>query len=362
MSMLSQIWSGIQNSLFPALEEALGPLNEKQKKLVAILELIRIEEFVQRPWWSMGRPVKDRIALACAYVAKMVYNLSTTRDLIDRIETTPRLRRICCWEKVKDIPSEATFSRAFEEFAKSELPQRMHAALIEKHESERLVGHLSRDSTDIIGREKPAPKPKKKAGQKPKKKCGRPRKGEEGPKEPTRLEKQPEMTLSEMLEDLPTECNCGTKKKLGKTYHWIGYKFHVDFADGEIPISCILTSASLHDSQTAIPLAAMSAERVVSLYDLMDAAYDAEQIKAYSVNLGHVPIIDQNPRRGEKVKMAPATKRRYDERGTAERGFSLLKEGFGGGNVRVRGQAKVMAHLMFGILALTAERLLNLVV
>jgi len=67
--------------------------------------------------------------------------------------------------------------------------------------------------------------------------------------------------------------------------------------DGDIPVSSILTSASLHDSQVAIPLAQMSAERIVNLYDLADAAYDAKEIREMSARLGHVPIIDDNPGR-----------------------------------------------------------------
>ena len=56
---------------------------------------------------------------------------------------------------------------------------------------------------------------------------------------------------------------------------WIGYKLHIDTAaDGEIPISCVLTAASVHDSQLAIPLATITATRVTNLYDLMDSAYD----------------------------------------------------------------------------------------
>ena len=39
------------------------------------------------------------------------------------------------------------------------------------------------------------------------------------------------------------------------------HKLHLDVADGQIPISCLLTSASLHDSQAAIPLATLSAQR-----------------------------------------------------------------------------------------------------
>jgi len=43
-----------------------------------------------------------------------------------------------------------------------------------------------------------------------------------------------------------------------------------------------------------------------------------------------------------------------------ERVYSRLKGEFGGRNVRVRGASKVMAHLMFGLLALTVDQLLRL--
>jgi hypothetical protein len=359
MNNISHVWRHIQTTLFPYLEEELDPLTEKQKKLVAILELIRVEDFIPARWWTLGRPPADRVAMAKALVAKMVHDCSTTCELIDLLKTSPNLRRLCGWERASRVPSEATFSRAYSEFAASGLPARAHEALIKKYESERLVGHLSRDATDVAAREKPAPEARKKP--QTKRKRGRPKKGEERPpKAPTRLERQGSMTLEQMLDDLPKPCDWGTKKKNGKTFHWRGYKLHVDWGDGEIPVSVVLTSASTHDSQAAIPLATISAGRVESFYDLMDAAYDVKQIKAHSASLGHVPIIEHNPRGGTKIEMDPATKRRYDERSTAERGFSLLKEGFGGRNVRVRGHAKVMTHLMFGILALTADRLLNL--
>ena len=46
---------------------------------------------------------------------------------------------------------------------------------------------------------------------------------------------------------------------------------------------------------------------------------------------------------------------RYNERSTVERVNARLKDEFGGRVVRVRGHAKVMCHLMFGILALNSE-------
>ena len=46
---------------------------------------------------------------------------------------------------------------------------------------------------------------------------------------------------------------------------------------------------------------------------------------------------------------------RYGERTTVERVDARLKDDYGGRHVRVRSPAKVFAHLMFGILALTVE-------
>ena len=43
-----------------------------------------------------------------------------------------------------------------------------------------------------------------------------------------------------------------------------------------------------------------------------------------------------------------------------ERVNGRLKEEFGGRNVHVRGHAKVLCHLMFGMVALTVSQLLRL--
>jgi hypothetical protein len=72
------------------------------------------------------------------------------------------------------------------------------------------------------------------------------------------------------------------------------------------------------------------------------------------------PLIDNNPRRGEKREMAPHEVQRYKQRSSAERVNSNLKDNYGGRFVRVRGAEKVMAHLMFGLIALTATKLFQL--
>ena len=107
----------------------------------------------------------------------------------------------------------------------------------------------------------------------------------------------------------------------------------------------------------------------------MDSAYDVPQIHAMSRDLGHIPLIDVHPRRNQALKneLAAEKKRfqraghkptealRYNERSAVERVNARLKDEFGGRVVHVRGHAKVMCHLMFGILALTANQMMILV-
>ena len=298
---LSSYWCAFQEYLFPTIEADLGPLGERYQLFIAVLELVRVEQHLPCFRTLRGRPQQDRMALARAFIAKAVFQIDTTRALLERLANDRALRCLCGWNSIRTIPSEATFSRAFAGFAEGALPSRLHEALIENTMQEQLVGHVSRDATAIEGREQPTAKPKQPA--KPKRKRGRPRKGEERPKEPSRLQRQQQMTLAEMLDDLPQACDVGTKRNAkGYKESWIGYKLHIDAADGGIPLSCILTSASVNDCQVAIPLATMTAARVTNLYDLMDAAYDAAEIRAHSESLGHVPIIDVNPRNSAALK------------------------------------------------------------
>jgi hypothetical protein len=93
---------------------------------------------------------------------------------------------------------------------------------------------------------------------------------------------------------LPQACAIGVKiSSKGHQQYWRGYKLHLDVADGQIPVSAIITGANVHDSQAAIPLMTMSSARVTYLSDLMDSVYDAAAIRDHSVQLGtgRSPII-----------------------------------------------------------------------
>ena len=234
----------------------------------------------------------------------------------------------------------------------------MHEQIVRRHLQDHIIGHISRDATEIEAREKPRrrssddpPPPAP-----PKRKRGRPRKDEVLPPKPlTRIEQQRTQSLDEMRAALPTQCDVGVKRNSkGFRETWIGYKLHLDTANGIIPVAAILTAASIHDSQVAIPLARTSEERVVWLYDLMDSAYDAQPIIDDCLAAGRVPVIDRNTRRDTALKAEIAAERArrrliklpdprdltYNERTTAERANARIKDEFGGRYLRVRGHLK----------------------
>ena len=311
---ITQFTHVLQTQLFPSLEEELGELSRSGKRLVATLAMIPLARFVPSSRGWIGRPSKDRLAIASAFVAKAVYGFTTTRQLLEALQRDDHLRRLCGWRTARQVPHEATFSRAFDEFARMELPQFVHEALIRETQQDRLIGHIARDSTAIEARERfpetPAQraarhkarraklkqqrKAARAAARKAAEKAGRPhaKVGRRGPdrrfpggkrpyvpQDDTRLKRQRSMKLTEMLADLPTQCDIGGKKNSqGNTDYWRGYKLHLDVADAQIPISAVLTSASLHDSQVAIPLATMTTERVTYCYEVMDAAYDLRRL------------------------------------------------------------------------------------
>ena len=238
-----RVLAGLQERLFPALEEAFGPLAERYQSFVAVLEFVRVDRFLPHFIGLPGRPREDRAALARAFIAKAVFDITTTRALLERLAIDGTLRRLCGWNEVREIPSEATFSRAFGAFADSALPSRLHEALIEHTLHDHLIGHLSRDSTAIEGREKPTPKP---PAAKPAQARTTAQGRERPPKEPRRLERQQNGADDRRP---ATRVRCPAK---GHQVSWI-----LQGSAPGIPVSC-LTSASLHDSQVAIPLATMT--------------------------------------------------------------------------------------------------------
>ncbi len=242
---ISWLMGYVQRSLFPHLDKCLQtPLTSQEERLVAILEIIQVEQHVPRNarrYQYPGRKPLDRQACARAFVAKTLYRYPTTSDLRRALQSAGNLRQICGFPTPGAIPSEPTLSRAFAEFAASSLGGRVHDALVKEYLAEELVGHISRDSTAIVGREKPAKKVARET-KKPRKR-GRPAKGEQ--REPAiekRLDRQVRQSAEEASRELPIVCDRGTKKNAkglqaiverlqaapGHQRHWLAGQRHCD--------------------------------------------------------------------------------------------------------------------------------------
>lgn len=123
-----------------------------------------------------------------SFVVKDVYNMVLNYDLLDHLKNDAFLRCICGLGSRRELLHQSKSFRTFAELAASELSQRLHAALIESPKTERMVGHISQDSTMTGTRSKPAWMPVATAPAKKIRKRDRPRKGEKLPApEPTRL-------------------------------------------------------------------------------------------------------------------------------------------------------------------------------
>ena len=121
-------WVGASIPLLTT-EASLGArLTPKLEQLLRIWEMVQIERFVPvgRGW--VGRPARERTALARAFVAKAVLGLPTTVALIERLHVDACLRRLCDFDGRRKLPGAWLFSRAFAALA----AQKVEASPIER--------------------------------------------------------------------------------------------------------------------------------------------------------------------------------------------------------------------------------------
>lgn len=373
-----------ENSLFPTIKETLflKELSTKESKLIRILDFAKIEKDVIVV--KITNPPKHRLEIARAFIAKSVYNIQTTRDLIDRLKIDRTLRILCGWRYKEDIPSESKFSRVFKELSELKVAEKTHERFIKNYLSDTLFIYNASDGTKIPLRQKPVKinKEDDKKEKTQKRKRGRPKKGEiVKPKKPTILEQQQYMkNTKQMLSLITTHCGVGVKQNSkGHRETWIGGKLHLSVVDGDIPISSIYTSANIHDSSVALALMHETSKRVKYLYDLQDAGYDSSIIRDYSKKLHHKPIIDINPKNSKELKakkqlMLDEEKKfemlnlpqssnihHYNQRSMVERVNKYLKDDFGCNTIYYQGATKVASVLAFGILAICIHQSLKLV-
>ncbi|MFT5260787.1 MAG: hypothetical protein ACI9J2_002422 [Saprospiraceae bacterium] len=141
--------ASLSKKSFPRLQQEVGELTSKQQKLIEVIELAQFELFLPEISGYVGRPSNSRLPMARAFVAKAIYNMPTTEMLLDRLDSDIKLRRICGWEKIREVPSRSTFSRAFNEFSVARLTERVDAGIIDSQLSAQLIGHIALCSLNI---------------------------------------------------------------------------------------------------------------------------------------------------------------------------------------------------------------------
>lgn len=306
----------------------------------------------------IGRPRFDDLPFIRAYLAKHCYQIDKNNLLRERLLSDSSLRQICGFKKV---PSEATFSRRLEQFAKKNLPISTLSKLVQDYHDGQLVRVVARDSTTIKGREKA--KNKKTEVKVKKQRRGRPRKGEiRAPKEPKRVERQLRQSAGKSLSELDTACSWTCKQNSqGKPQYTKGYKIHWDVTDRGIPISAFVTGANVHDSQVAIPLEKMTERRITHLYTMADSAYDFPEHRCYILAKGRIPIIDPNNRRSQQTRaLGKLEQAQYKARTVVERANSHLKDHLLPAALYVKGHCKVSFVLLMGVLCLAAIKIIQL--
>ena len=305
-----------------------------------------------------GRPRYEDLSIFRAYLVKSCYQIDKNNLLRQRLLSDSSLRKICGFTKV---PSEATFSRRLEQFAKTNLPETTLARLVREHHEGTLVRVIARDSTSIRAREKAVNR--KKDVKVRKYKRGRPRKDEvREPMESKRVALQFKQSPGKSLSELDKACGWGCKaNSQGKIQYTKGYKLHLDVTDQGIPISSCVTGANVHDSQLAIPLEKMTERRVKHLYSMADSAYDFAEHRQYIGGRGRVAIIDPNNRRNPvKRELTTLEREQYKARTVVERANSHLKDHLLPAALYVKGYRKVAFVLQIAVLCLAVIKILQI--
>jgi hypothetical protein len=156
---LSPFSNVLQQQLFPILTPALGSISDRAALFIAFCAMVPRRPLLPQGRWP-GRPSKDRLAIARAFLAKSVYGLAHTRQLLDTLKTDHSLRQLCRWDHPAQLPHESPFSRAFAEFAHSQLSTAAQETLVRATQSDRLTGHIARNGSALEARERfPETKP-----------------------------------------------------------------------------------------------------------------------------------------------------------------------------------------------------------
>ncbi len=314
---------------------------------------------------TVGRIGYDLLSIFGILILKLHYHQRTMKETLFLLNENMNLRDIL---GIPQVPSEASMSRLSRRVEDIVSISSMHERLIGEYTQgmERVIGHLSIDSTTIEAREKPYRKSKeaqeqpelpKKRGRKPK---GSPEEQEHrgiiAEAEEARLQylaEPPEKSISE----LEMRCSLTAKQNSkGKRQWFIGYKAHIAADDFGVPICFAVTGACVHDSKVAVPLLKMAKQETEFFYILLDKGYISPAVNDYADMIERKVIIDRKGYKGvSPIPLEPAYAERYKARTTVERTNSELKDGFLPDKIYKRG-AQARYEIELAVLLTTIKK------
>ena len=303
-----------------------------------------------------GRPGYTLLAVLAVHAVKLYFQERTLTAARERLLSSINLRTITGMDKV---PSLTEISRKTDELMRIVDFSSVIASICASFYEDRMVCHLSIDSTIVEAREKPVRK------EKPKKMRRRGRKGKDSEELTIAEEKELQYgfmangDVDEFLSTIEHRCSVTGKKNSKGNMEWfIGYKAHLAVDDNGIIVAHHVTGACVHDSQVAIPLMRMADGRCDYLYALMDGGYTSQRTEDFAFSIGKVPIIDKHAdRNGNKEEMEPCKAERYRARTTVEKTNSELKECFLPEKLYSRGRRGIF-QIELSILLLDIKKIL----
>lgn len=341
-----------------------------QNVFSSVQSLLSLDEIIQLGrYHRKGRTGYDLMTILGILLLKLFYRQGTMKETLLLIQENGNLKDIL---GICSVPSPASVSRLSRRVEKIVKASDLHERVIGLYTKEmnRMVGHLSIDSTTIEAREKPYRK-KVSASIKPAltKKRGRKRKGSQEEQEYREQQGREETAKLSYLAELPEksiselEMRCSLTAKQnskGKKQWFIGYKAHLAVDDFGVPISYVVTGACVHDSQVAVPLIKLAQRRTDFFYILLDKGYISPIISSFADGIERVAIVDKRSCKGKTtIPLEPATALRYQARTAVERTNSELKDGYLPDKIYKRG-LQARNEIELAILLTTMKKVRNL--
>lgn len=335
-------------------------LSQSEIQFLSFFETVLnlIKNKIRSKVYHTGRKPYSLYDIFAVRMVMMFYRFSTITDTITFIKSNSNIREITGLKKVPSSPVISKKTKYLIEFIDFD---KMFEKLTCEFFANRIVGHLSIDSTIVDAREKPINNITI-----AKKKKGRKVHGSKEEKEFIKSKKEKGKLDYECkygnyrryVNKLNKKCSKTGKKNSKGNMEWhIGYKIHLAVDDYGIPVSSIITGANVNDVKPAIPLMRMANERCRFLYTLMDGGYSSKAIIEVAERLGSVAIIDFHAdRNGNKIEMEKYQKERYKKRTTVERTNSEIKECFLPDKLYSRGK-KAIFDMNIAIIFLTLKRM-----